>query len=94
MSHLKGKNVKGIHTVSDGSFEIVECDLQESSKFNGKALKDIASPGEYLMLLVRKHGQMDYELPGGNTVLAAKDHLVLIEKAGDKKILEKFSGAV
>ena len=29
-----------------------------------------------------------------NTVLAAKDHLVLIEKAGDKKILEKFSGAV
>ncbi|MBR1911383.1 MAG: NAD-binding protein [Treponema sp.] len=94
MSHLKGKNVKGIHTVSDGSFEIVECDLQESSKFNGKALKDIASPGEYLMLLVRKHGQLDYELPGGNTVLTAKDHLVLIEKAGDKKILEKFSGTV
>lgn len=94
MSHLKGKNVKGIHTVSGGAFEIVECDLQESSKFNGKALKDIASPGEYLMLLVRKHGQLDYELPTGNTVLAAKDHLVLIEKAGDKKILEKFSGTV
>lgn len=94
MSHLKGKNVKGIHTVSNGSFEIVECDLQESSKFNGKALKDIASPGEYLMLLVRKHGEQDYELPNGNTVLSAKDHLVLIEKAGDKKILEKFSGTV
>ena len=94
MSHLRGKAVTGVHSVSNGHFEIVECDLQESSKFNGKALKDIASPGEYLMLLVRKHGQLDYELPTGNTVLAAKDHLVLIEKAGDKKILEKFSGTV
>ena len=91
MSHLHGKNVTGIHTVSSGAFELVECDLPSSSKFLGKALKDIAKPGEYLLLLIKKIGASDYEIPGGNTVLSAGDHLVLIEKTGDKKVLERFS---
>ncbi len=91
MSHLHGKNVTGIHTVSGGAFELVECDLPSTSKFSGKALKDIAKPGEYLLLLVKKIGASDYEIPGGNTVLSAGDHLVLIEKTGDKKVLERFS---
>ncbi len=93
MSHLRGKNVTGIHTISNGAFEIVECDLPSTSKFTGKALKDIASPGEYLLLLIKKIGQDYYELPAGNTILAAGDHLVIIEKTGNKKILERFSGA-
>ena len=91
MSHLRGKNVTGLHTVCNGEFEIVECDLPPTSSFTGKTLKDIASPGEYLMLLVKKVGVESYELPAGNTVLSAGDHLVLIEKAGNKKILDKFS---
>ena len=93
MSHLHGKNVTGIHTVANGMFELVECDLPSSSKYSGKALKDIARPGEYLLLLVKKLGSEDYEIPGGNTILSAGDHLVLIEKAGNKKVLERFSGA-
>lgn len=92
MSHLHGKNVTGIHTVANGAFELVECDLPSTSKFSGKALKDIAKPGEYLLLLIKKVGAEDYEIPGGNTILNAGDHLVLIEKAGNKKVLERFSG--
>lgn len=91
ISHLHGKSVTGIHTVSNGEFEIVECDLPSSSKFIGKALKDIASPGEYLVLLIKKPGSSHYELTSGNTVLGVGDHVVLIERTGDKKILEKFS---
>lgn len=91
ISHLHGKSVTGIHTVSNGAFEIVECDLPSSSKFIGKQLKDIASPGEYLILLVKKIGSEKFELPQGNTTFSVGDHLVIIEKTGDKKILEKFS---
>ena len=50
ISHLHGKSVTGIHTVSNGAFEIVECDLPSSSKFIGKQLKDIASPGSTFSL--------------------------------------------
>lgn len=91
ISHLHGKSVTGIHTVSNGEFEIVECDLSPTSKFAGKQLKDIANPGQYLVLLIKKPGSKSYELPQGNTTLTAGDHLVIIEKTGNKKVLEKFS---
>jgi trk system potassium uptake protein TrkA len=92
MSHLRGKAVTGIHTVSSGDMEIIECDLPSSSKVVGKTLKDISSPGEYLILLIKKLGSDQYDIPIGNTVLTVGDHLVLIANTGDKKVLEKFSG--
>lgn len=92
MSHLRGKSVTGIHTISNGQLEIVECDLSEKSSVNEKTLKEIANPGKYLMLLVRKRERQTYELPQGDTVFSAGDHLVIAVKSGNKKILEKFSG--
>ena len=91
ISHLHGKSVTGIHTVASGAFEIVECDLPATSKLLGKQLKDISSPGEFLIILQKKAGSASYEIPQGSAVLSVGDHLVIIEKAGDKKILEKFS---
>ncbi len=91
ISHLHGKSVSGIHTVSSGEFEIVECDLSSSSRFAGKKLREISSPGEYLVLLVRKPGSEKFEIPNGDTLFTAGDHLVIIEKSGDKKALDKFS---
>jgi trk system potassium uptake protein TrkA len=92
MSHLRGKAITGIHSISSGGLEIIECDLPSTSKVSGKTLKEIASPGEYLILLVKKPGSEQYNIPVGNTMLSAGDHLVLISSAGDKKVLEKFSG--
>lgn len=92
LSHLRGKSVTGIHTVSSGDMEIIECDLPSSSKVAGKTLKDISSPGEYLVLLVKKPGSDNYDIPVGSTTLTVGDHLVLITSAGNKKVLEKFGG--
>lgn len=92
LSHLRGKTVTGIHTVSSGDLEIIECDLPSSSKVIGKTLKEISSPGEYLILLVKKPGSEQYEIPVGDTQLKTGDHLVLIAAPDNKKILEKFSG--
>ena len=92
LSHLRGKSVTGIHTVSSGDMEIIECDLPASSRISGKSLKDIALPGEYLLLLIQKPGSSSYELPDGNTVLSAGCHLVLISHSGNSKILELFGG--
>jgi len=93
MSHLRGKNITGIHTICNGDYEIVECDILNSSKVVNKKLKEIAVPGEYLMLLIQKTGTSKYQLPNADDPLLPGDHIVLIEKAGNKKILEKFSGA-
>lgn len=93
MSHLRGKAVKEIHTVSTGDLEIVECEVGSGSKFAGKLLKDIADPGNFLILLNHAANAEQYSIPNGSTQIYPGDHIVLIAKAeNSKKILGYFSG--
>lgn len=93
MSHLRGKSVKEIHTVTTGELEIVECEVSSDSKVTGKALRDIADPGSFLVLLDRKLGSISYTIPGGDTQITAGDHVVLVTKSeNSKKILSYFAG--
>ncbi len=91
MSHLRGSSVTGIHTVTDGTFEILEITISEKSQVIGKALKDIAENGKFLILMVQKQGKSNYIIPTGSTELALGDNLVLITTSEDNQhILEKF----
>lgn len=93
MSHLRGKSVKEIHTITTGELEIVECEISSSSKVNGKSLKEISDPGKYLVLLRRSAGSDTYEIPTGDTRLYSGDHVVLLsESENSKKILSSFTG--
>lgn len=91
MSHLKGKSVTGVHTVNDGSLEIAEMTVAENSQVNGKALKDIAESGKFLVLLVQKTTDAAFCVPTGNTVLEGGDKVVVITTTLDNQhVLEKF----
>lgn len=93
MSHLRGKAVKEIHTVTTGELEIVECEITSTSKVSGKLLKEVSNPGNFLVLLSKKSGTEDYAIANGNTQLFSGDHIVLITKSDNsKKILSYFSG--
>lgn len=91
MSHLRGRNVTSVHTVNDGRFEIVGCDVAPGSPACGKPLKDLSRPGEYLLLLVRKAADGSFSLPRGDTVLGAGDHVNFIAKTGDGSIVRLFA---
>ena len=91
MSHLRGSSVTGIHTVTDGTLEILELTISEKSEISGKMLKDIAENGKFLILMVQKSGEANYSIPTGSTVLAKDDHIVLITTVEDNQhVLEKF----
>ena len=93
MSHLRGKSVKEIHTVTNGQLEVVECELTNGSKFSGKSLKEIANPGSFLVLMIKKPGLEEYKIVDGNTILQAGDRVVLItDSEKTKKILSNFTG--
>lgn len=93
MSHLRGKAVKGIHTVTNGQLEIVECEVSNESKATGKTLKEIANPGAYLLLMSRKSGFDEFKIADGNTMIYTGDHVVFITEAENtKKILSYFTG--
>jgi len=94
MSHLRGKTVKEIHTVNTGSLEVVECVLPADSPVAGKQLRQISDPGVFLVMLVQSGGTGSYLLPGGDTQLAAGDHIVLISASAEsRRVLRKFGGA-
>ena len=92
MSHLRGGGVTSVHTVCNGRFEVVECDVAQDAKVVGKALKDVSRPGEYLLLLVRHAGAEGFAMPHGDTVLGAGDHVVLAMRAGDMETVRLFGG--
>nr|MCR5698012.1 NAD-binding protein [Treponemataceae bacterium] len=95
MSHLRGSAVKGIHTVNEGKLEIIECEISEGSKVAGKAIKDIAQPGKFLVLMTRPHNDEPYQIVNGNTVLEVGNHLVLIADSElSSKVLEIFGNQV
>ena len=93
MSHLRGGGVTAVHTVCNGRFEVVECDVASDAKVVGKALKEISRRGEYILLL-RSAGGEDLAMPNGETVVQAGDHVVLVLRAGDVDIVRLFGGGV
>ena len=91
ISHLYGKTVTGIHTVNGSELEILEVTISQEAEVNGKALKEIAESGKFLVLLVKKVGSEEFLIPDGNTVLKTKDKVVLITNADDNQhVMEKF----
>lgn len=91
MSHLRGKDVRSIHNVSDGDLEIAEVEITEDAAVAGKALKDVAVPGKFLILLVKASSAAEYTVPDGNTILNPHDHVVLISVQTESiRILEMF----
>ena len=94
IGHLRGKSITGVHTVSDGDLEIIEYVMPEDSHLNGKALKDIAEPGSFLVLLLKEKDQSEYIIPAGNTILNGGDNLVLISNIEETaKVIEYFGGS-
>jgi trk system potassium uptake protein TrkA len=93
MSHLRGKSVKAIHTVTNGQLEIVECEVASDSKASGKELKEISNSGSYLVLMDKKSGVDQYQIATGTTRIAAGDHIVLITVAENSKKVLAFFGS-
>ena len=83
--HLRGTAVRAVHSVCDRLFEIIECDILAGSRAAGKTLRQIAAPGEYLVLLSAGAGQSALAIPGGETILATGGRAVLVARAGGRR---------
>ena len=92
VSHLRGRNIKSVHSVGSRKYEIVSCLVSGMSDVAGKTLRDIDGLEDSLVLLVRRPGSEDSEIPNGDTVLEEGARAVLIVPAGEKKVVRMFAG--
>ena len=93
LSHLRGKSVTGIHTISGGDLEILEYLVPEKAPVAGKAVKDISLPGKFLLLMVQKQGTPRCTIPVGGTVIESGDRLILVsDTAETARVLSQFGG--
>lgn len=91
MSHLRGKAVTSLHTISEGDVEIAEITLTAQASVIGKSLREIAENGKFLILMIQKNGNEDYEIPVGSTVLEDGDNIVVVLKSSENDhVVEKF----
>lgn len=93
MSHLRGKGVRDLHTIGgSGEIEIMEFVVPSGAKQSGKALKDIALNGVFLVLMVKKQGTEHFLIPDGNTIVEEGDSVMLICYSKDnKRIIDRLS---
>lgn len=92
VSHLRGRNVKSVHSVGARKYEIVSCEVSQDSRFAGKSLREIGRIENSLVLLVRQPGSETSEIPNGATVLNGGAQAVLIVPAGETGVLGMFAG--
>ncbi len=92
MSHLRGRNIKAVHSVGARKFEIVSCEVSSKGDVVGKKLRDIEDLKGSLVLLIHRPDGSGYEIPNGNTELDEGALVVLIMPSGDSEILEMFAG--
>ena len=92
LSHLKGKSITGVHTVSEGELEIIEIILTDKAKIVGKQIKEISKPGSFIILLIKEKSEV-YKVPDGNTVLEEGDKLVIITKSSSNADILQLFGA-
>jgi trk system potassium uptake protein TrkA len=92
VSHLRGRNVKSVHSVGARKYEIVSCEVSQDSRFAGKSLREIGRIENSLVLLVRQPGSETSEIPNGATVLNGGAQAVIIVPAGETGVLGMCAG--
>lgn len=91
LSHLRGESVTGIHTLAEGELEIIEAVLPADSPVLGQKLRQIASPGSFVVLLIQEQDNGCFDIPCGDTLFKNGDRLVMLTYSKDvKATLETF----
>lgn len=90
ISHLRGSNVKSVHTVCRGAFEIVTCLVSPESKAAGRKLSDLKMTETGLVLMVQTSTTAG-QVARGDTIVEAGATMVLLVPAGDLRAVRLFT---
>ena len=90
LSHLIGGGIRSVHSVADGSIEILDMELGQASRAAGRRLGELMLSEGSLVMLVTRGG--DAFIPTGDCVFSAGDRVALIMRKGGEAEVERIFG--
>lgn len=79
-----------IVTFSGGRVEMIELQVMENSRADGKMIKDLNLPPNIVITSVYRNGEI--EIPRGNTILRSGDRIAIVGKTEDIEMLKGIFG--
>ncbi|HJP53853.1 MAG TPA: Trk system potassium transporter TrkA, partial [Rhodospirillales bacterium] len=90
LQHVRRGRVHSVHSIKDNFGELIEADALETSSLVGPPLKEVKLPAGVLIGAIVRGGQVI--TPRGDTVIQAKDRIVLFAAAeAVRKVEDLFS---
>ncbi len=90
LQHVRRGRVHSVHSIKDNFGELIEADALETSSLVGPPLKEVKLPAGVLIGAIVRGGQVI--TPRGDTVIQAKDRIVLFAAAeAVRKVEDMFS---
>jgi trk system potassium uptake protein TrkA len=88
LQHVRRGRIYSVHSLREGFGELIEAEAMETSPLVGKPLRDVNLPAGVIIGAVVRGDEVIK--PGGNTVVQAKDRIVLFASAESISKVEKF----
>ncbi|MAR79119.1 MAG: Trk system potassium transporter TrkA [Rhodospirillaceae bacterium] len=88
LQHIRRGRIRAVHSIRDGSAEIIEAEALETSPLIGKTLKDISLPNGIIFGAIVRDKKVI--IPRGDTSISIHDRVILFAKRGMIKRVEKL----
>ncbi len=88
LQHIRRGRIRAVHTIRDGSAEILEAEVLETSPLVGKAIKDISLPNGIIFGAIVREKKVI--IPRSETSVMINDKIILFAKKGMIKKVEKL----
>ncbi len=88
LQHVRRGRIHSVHTLREGFGELIEAEALETTSLVGSPLKDVNLPPGVLLGAVVRNGEVI--MPRGNTVVQAKDRVVLFSTTESIRKVEKM----
>jgi trk system potassium uptake protein TrkA len=88
LQHVRRGRIRSAHTLKDGEAEVLEAEALETSPLVGKPLRDARLPPGVLVGAIMRDGE--FVVPRANTVIRARDLVIVVARAAIVKKVEKL----
>jgi trk system potassium uptake protein TrkA len=88
LSNIKGKNVREVHRLGDGTLEILEVEVGANSPLAEKPISEFKLTKDALIMLVNRKGETF--IPKGDFIFKPADKVIVIVAQGSEAELERF----